>query len=219
MSKSVKFFIVLILIVLTASFWFMNSKNKPEKTETENPPVSTIPKAEQTFKTYVSDSYDFSFSYPDPYEVNETSTEDISIGRRSLNTVEPLVSVYVLKSSPEIEIQSFEEFVLDAARLACSIETSSTIQSCTRIDDVVKIAPFSTHSGIQGQVFYLKGEETNKTTGKSKTIRRGPFYTFNTSSNTPNRMSFVMVGAPVTKSPEVVNLDLIKSVALSITIW
>jgi len=217
MNKSIKFFIVLIVIILAVSFWFVNKKNIPDKQEVNNPPI-TIPKAEQTFKTYFSDRYDFSFKYPDPYVISESSDEDISIGRESISSTEPLVAVYLLKSSPEIEIQSFEEFVLDAARLACSIETSSSLQSCTRIDDVVKIAPFTTSSGIKGQVFYLRGEEKNNSTGKTSNIRRGPFYTFNTSSNTPNRMSFVMVGNPVTKSPEEANLDLIKSVALSIDI-
>ena len=104
------------------------------------------------------------------------------------------------------------------SRVACGKETAEIIRTCLRIDDVVKISPFKSDSGVSGQGFYLKGEEVNKLTGKTSTIRRGPIYTFNNSLNTPNRMSFILISNPFDKTVEEGDKNLIEKVAKTFTI-
>lgn len=209
-NKTKKFLFFLTLLIIAAGLWYFRDNLIKQK-------IILLPKNETANKTYSSSKYGFSFSYPENLEI-VVSADEILLGKRGANNFEPKVIVEVLKSSSEIEIQSFEEFVLDASREACSIETESIIQTCTRIDDVVRIAPFKSEPGVAGQVFYLKGEEKDKKTGKTQSMRRGPFYTFNTSLNTPNQMSFILIGNPFEKSPDEADSPLIKSVANSLVI-
>src|SRR3989344_1636158 len=132
-----------------------------------------------------------------------------------LYRIETLVEISLVKSGDDTGIQSFEEFVLDGSRELCAINHALLSLSCTRIDDIVRIAPFMSDAGTNGQVFYLKAEVKENTTGKTLGKRRGPFYTFNTSPSTPNEMSFVAIYNPVVLDAEDANEDLIESIAKS----
>jgi len=195
--------------------WFY-VRDRLDITSTEKP-VATIPikKLPIVLKKYVSNQYGFSFSYPDTFNLEEYNPDQITIGREGIIQTTHIVDVSILKSSTDIQIQSFDEFVLDTARDACSYKTNATVVTCTRIDDVVNIKPFTSDSGAQGQVFYLKGSERNSKTGKSAIIRRGPFYTFNTTASTPNSMSFIMIHNPVQLDPSAADLQTIEVVAKS----
>lgn len=164
---------------------------------------------------YENSTYGFSFSYPEGYKLLSSSPELITIGRETLRGVDPLVQIVLVKSGTDIGVTPYDEFVIDSAREYCITKKANSSSECTRIDDVVNIAPFKSKSGIAGQVFYLKYEETNFETGKITKGRRGPFYTFNTSPSTPNEMSFLMIYNPISIPAEKANADLIRGIAES----
>ena len=215
MSAGKKFFITLIFVVGAVVAWYVWSH--PSTLEFVDKTVSQ-PKSVVATHVYKNEKYGFSFSYTDPYVVSEINGEQVFVGKQNLKNFEPVAFIYLVKNLPETQIQSFEEFVLDQSRLVCSSQTTTESVLCTRIDDVVKIAPFTSVDGARGQVFYLKGELTNNSNGKVSTIRRGPFYTFNTSANTPNLMSFIMIGNPIGKTAEAANTAVIKAIADSLKI-
>jgi hypothetical protein len=218
MSKGSKFFLIICIIGALAVAWFVLNRNSNLTTK----PKLLEPTASQTIvkktKTYTSSVYGFSFSYPDNLDIDESSPEHISVGRKGVSIFNSLVDITLIKSSPEIQVQSFEEFVLDQSRLACSYNISSVSQLCTRIDDLVKIKPFTSKTGIYGQVFYLKADEKTIATGKIVSKSRGPFYTFNTSIATPNSMSFILISNPINKDPSNADLPVIEAVANSVLI-
>jgi len=216
MNSSTKF-LATICILTAAIFGFYSVKNKLHVgSESPNPvPIKTVPGVQIKNKTYTNSNYKFSFEYPGYLELQEYGKDASVIGRRSTLQFTPLVDVSVIKSGTEIGLQSFDEFVLDEARIACSSRSATIVFTCTRIDDIVKIKPFTSTNKIQGQVFYLKAEEKNITTGKTTNKRRGPFYTFNTSANTPGVMSFVMINNPTTLDADKADLTSIEVVAKS----
>lgn len=214
MSKSTKFIsFFLILIALAVSWFVVRERLDLGNRENEDPAPAVV--IERKPILYRSEKYGFSFSYPEGYELTVESPEKISVGRKNIRGIDTLVEISLVKSGDDTGIQSFEEFVLDGSRELCAINHTALTFSCSRIDDVVRIAPFTTTLGFKGQVFYLKAEVKDNKTGKSLGKRRGPFYTFNTSLSTPNEMSFLAIYNPVTLDADDANEDLILSIAKS----
>lgn len=219
MSQGSKFFITLCVIAGLVLGWFFlrqkfDIKPRMSNSSKENP----VAPPQRVTKKYSNEKYGFSFEYPDGYVLKEVSPEQIVIGRQGVKTFTPIADIQIIKSSPEIELQTFEEFVIDQARVACAVENPETSFACTRIDDVVKIKGFTSDAKVSGQVFYLKGEEKDAVSGSTRSLRRGPFYTFNTSQNTPNTMSFLMIYNPVELSPNEADLPFLEIIARSVAI-
>ena len=213
MKKAVKF-ISLVLIIFFAIIAFFAIRDKLDLRVEEEADMEKTETREPEYKTYTSAVYKFSLSFPEGYEAVETSPQEINIVREGYRA-DVATSIYLIRSGPDSGIQSFEEFVLDQSRLLCSAESANNSVECTRIDDVVRIAPFVSAKGISGQVFYLKAFEISSTLGKKVETRRGPFYTFNTSASTPNEMSFVSVGNPIIRKADQANTKLIEEIAKS----
>ncbi len=217
MSKSTKVFGSIIIILGLVIIWLIFREKFPQDKPVveDNKPRTGETLPLQTAQSYIS-SYGFSFNYPEGYRLLEASPELLSIGRETTRGVDPLVQIVLVKSGPDTGLMPFEEFVIDAAREYCITKKANSSSLCTRIDDVVNIAPFVSKGGVPGQVFYLKYEETEFDSQKTTRGRRGPFYTFNTSPSTPNEMSFLMVYNPISITAEKANLPLIESVAESL---
>lgn len=217
MSRSSKIFTLIIIILGLIIMWlvyhdrFAKTGDKPTPIEV---PSVNVPLVREQQK-YENSTYGFSFSYPEGYKLLAPSPELMTIGRETLRGVDPLVQIVLVKSGTDTGVTPYEEFVIDGAREYCISKKANSSSECTRIDDVVNIAPFKSKSGVAGQVFYLKYEETNFETGKTTRGRRGPFYTFNTSLSTPNEMSFLMIYNPISIPAEKANEALIRGVAES----
>ncbi|OHB02875.1 MAG: hypothetical protein A2920_00325 [Candidatus Zambryskibacteria bacterium RIFCSPLOWO2_01_FULL_43_17] len=215
MTKSTKFISLLLVLIALAVSWFVVRERLDLGNKSEDEKLTPAIVVERKPILYRSEIYGFSFSYPEGYELTVESPEKISVGRKNIRGIETLVEISLVKSGDDTGIQSFEEFVLDGSRELCAINHALLSLSCTRIDDIVRIAPFMSDAGTNGQVFYLKAEVKENTTGKTLGKRRGPFYTFNTSPSTPNEMSFVAIYNPVVLDAEDANEDLIESIAKS----
>ncbi len=216
MKAGTKFFVVTVILVTVVGSWFYVRSRLGIVSAPKPTPSAPVVKTPTVFALYTSSKYGFSFSYPNTLELTEYNPEQINIGRKGSVRVTPLVEVSIIKSSPEIQVQSFDEFVLEAAREACSYKTATIELSCNRLDDIAKIKPYTSSKGAKGQVFYLKGEEKDIKTGKTMTARRGPFYTFNTTARTPNHMSFLMINNPVQTDVTSADLGAIESIADSV---
>ncbi len=220
MTKSTKIFTAIIVALGLVIIWLVFRDRFPQTPEVvqEVPKEieeKPIPREEYLYK---NDKYGFRFSYQEGYKILEASPELISLGRETIRGIDPIVQIVLVRSGTDTGIMSFEEFVIDAAREYCISRKAETISECTRIDDVVNIAPFKTDSGVAGQVFYLKYEETDIESQNTTRGRRGPFFTFNTSSKTPNEMSFIMIYNPISIPAEKANEDVIRFVAKSFSI-
>jgi len=217
MTRSTKILTVVVVILGIAVAWLLLRERLPQVKEPEvgtPPQVENKPVPQEEF-IYKNEKYGFRFSYMAGYKVLEASPEIISIGKESRGGFSPLAQVVLVRSGPDTGVLAFEEFVIDSAREYCMSKKADSSSECTRIDDVVNIAPFKSASGVSGQVFYLRYEETNFETGKVVKGRRGPFYTFNTSPSTPNEMSFIMIYNPISITAEKADEMFIGTIASS----
>jgi len=184
----------------------------PSRPATTKPP-STF---KVTYLPYTNRTYNFSYEYPNTLDIQVVGPDEAVLGMQGTLRFTPIVQISVIKGGAEITLQSFDEFVLSEARAACSLTSATVSITCTRIDDVVNIRPFTSANGVQGQVFYLKAEQKNLSTGKTDTVRRGPFYTFNSSQKTIGVKSFIMISNSASLSAEDADTATIESVAESL---
>lgn len=218
MNSNTKLFATL-LIIIGVGYGLYSIVDKldinlfPSKPTTSKSPSPFTVK----YLPFTNKTYNFSYEYPNTLDMKVLGADDEVLGIQGTVQFTPVVQISVIKGSAEITLQSFEEFVLDEARRACSTTNATVSITCTRLDDVVNIRPFTSSSGVQGQVFYLKADQKNLSTGKTDTVQRGPFYTFNSSSKTIGMMSFIMIGNPVSVSAQAADTTSIESVARSLS--
>jgi len=184
----------------------------PSRPATTKPP-STF---KVTYLPFTNRTYNFSYEYPNTLDMQVLGPDEAVLGIQGTLRFSPIVQISLIKGGTEITLQSFDEFVLSKARVACSSSSATVSITCNRIDDVVNIRPFTSKNGVQGQVFYLKAEQKNLSTGKTDTVRRGPFYTFNSSPKTIGVKSFIMISNPASLSAEEADTATIESVSESL---
>lgn len=217
MKAGTKFFVVTVILVTVVFSWFYVRNRLGIVSEQKSVPTAPVVKTPTVFAQYSSANYGFTFSYPNTLLLTEYNPEQINIERKGSVRTTPLVEISIIKSSSEIQVQSYDEFVLEAAREVCSYKTTTVELSCNSLDDIARIKPFTSSKGAKGQVFYLKGKEKDLKTGITVTARRGPFYTFNTTAKTPNHMSFLMINNPVHTDVPSADIETIEAVADSVT--
>jgi hypothetical protein len=217
MNSNTKLFAT-ILIVIGVGYGAYSVVNQlnidiiPSRPATTKPPSTfTV-----TYLPFTNRTYNFSYEYPNTLDMQVIGTDEAILGIQGTLRFTPIVQILLIKGGTEITFQSFDEFVLDKVRAACSLTTTTVSITCNRIDDVVNIRPFTSANGVQGQVFYLKAEQKNLSTGKTDTVRRGPFYTFNSSQKTIGVKSFIMISNSASLSAEDADTATIESVAESL---
>ena len=212
--------IAIFLVVIAGLYGVYSVMNKLNIDFSSSNVAPTKPTPVFTVKSllYTNTSYNFSYEYPNTLSLKEIGADKQVLGRQATLQFSPLVEISLIKGGAEITLQSFEEFVLDQARSECSTVNETVSITCTRIDDVVNIKPFTSTNGVQGQVFYLKAQQKNLSSGKVDSVRRGPFYTFNSSSKTVGVMSFIMIGNPTSVTAEAADKATIESVARSLSL-
>lgn len=209
-TRTLIFLAILLLILLGGALWWRDSIQRSSL-----PPAREFEEAVETIeaerKVYENEGYGFSFTVPgDVQVVSHETGADISDPRLESQ----MASIQVIRNTAGEEVGMYEEFVLDAVRMNCVADAASISVVCTEIRN---LAPFTTQSGVKGQVFYLAGERKGSD-GVPMPILKGPFFTFNLSANTPGVMSFLLVGSPMHATVDQVDSEFVEEVAHTVEI-
>ncbi len=175
-------FIIALLLMVIGFLTFLLLRKPSSSIPVEDTPVEEYVDNEIPGITgYDNDMFGFSFSYNESFDFKEFSSRQFAI----VNTDQEVVLEGVVLQDSEDAVITFEEFVLDSARLLCGEQRESQ-SACMFIEE---IRPLST-VGAQGETFYITGEWAGQDT------RYGPFYAFNVSSRTPGMVSVLLLYHP-----------------------
>ena len=209
MKQGIKFFIILVLIVVIGVLFFQYRK---QHTVDIKPSVSTpTPTTTQTKKVYTSKTYKFSFSYPSMYEVMEYTPEHISVGNKTSLGFDSLVDIAFILSEPDTQ-STFEEFALDEARLLCDADGPNESLSCPEIKD---LKSFTTGKLVDGNEFYTITQLKNLRTGTIVKGTKGPFIALNVTDLAP-RMSVLLISNPIVRDVTTDSTNFVEAIARSI---
>lgn len=199
MTNIKKISIVLIVVVLViVALSFFSGKFSKENEETVY--VAEVVE-EQVPGFYENDSFGFSFRYPEELFLQESSTSSVVL----IETIESkgaIVEIDVI-SSQATDIP-FEQFALDEARLLCG--KISPLFFCSEVSD---ISAFTNGNGKQAIKFFVVLEEDTASGKVSK--EKGPFYAFNISEKTPDKITLVLVRPPLHKAGSVAEINEVAS--------
>jgi len=120
---------------------------------------------------YSSSVHNFSFSYSEPYQVIENSTEAFDVGTISGQMVHKSVGVRVL---PIPAALTYDTFVINQAIETCNHSELTNQIRCTGLNE--KLA-FISDTGVSGFKFYLNAEVYSMDTLELLSKKRaGPFF-------------------------------------------
>jgi hypothetical protein len=200
---------VVVILALGALFFSLKEDTKsPVILEEEGVVIE-----ETQTKVYRNDTYAFSFEYPEQYEVLEYNPTRISVGESGAEGFVSVADITLIQSEVD-NMQSFEEFVLDQARLTCAADRPNTSISCIEIKD---LKPSSGPEEADAQTFSLVAETTTEA-GVVGISEKGPYYTVNTSPNTLGLMSFLMIHNPIHRSVEEADRGTLETIIQSLVI-
>lgn|GEM_PF-985893 len=165
---------------------------------------------------YSNSVYGYSFEYPDSLELHVYSPDHVAVGRETENGFDAALEAGVFLAENS-DTMPYEEFVADRARTLCAADSPRTSLRCT---DLQQQMPFETQTGLTGEVFYLKHETVEPSSGTiTAESGRGPFFAFNISANAPAaRHAVLLIRPPTTLEPTQVDSELIRAVANTLRI-
>lgn len=214
--RKINFVLVVLILFLVGVVIFLITRPSTPAPSLEIPPEETEVSEEPavTLATYRSERYGFSFQYPEEYDLMEYTPTRIAVGHKTELGFDSVADIALMEGEADA-VQSFEEFVLDQARLSCDADGPTASISCT---EVKSLSAFGTSAGVTGQKFYLNERTHTFADDRFEDRDKGPYYTFNTSQNTPGAMSFLMIHNPVTIPTEKAAEMLLRNIALSLAI-
>lgn len=167
MSETAKMLMGLAVLLLLCGATYLLVKNNESKVLPGNP-------------VYANATYGYAFAYDSAQTLIEFTPEYVTLEDQSVEEPNELVQVAVVSADISEPYESFEDFAKTRARVFCAADGPTASLNCTR---TTRSEPFTTVTGIKGEVFYLELVETR---GEEVTNREaGPFYTFNVSLDTP----------------------------------
>lgn len=166
-------------------------------------------------QVHVNDTYGYSFEYSSNLEKLEYSDQALALGQLTEGGIDAQVEVQVFESEDGSENLSFEEFMLERLMMMCAADGPSMSRECT---SVAQQQPFMTGAGVSGEEFYLEETTTHFSDNTTTTDRKGPFYTFNISDNTPGKQAMLVVYSPIALPPDQVDAEVVRAVAESVQV-
>lgn len=175
------------------------------------------PPAAESGGQYTSAVYSFTVEYPDSFDLREYIPEFVAIGRAEGEGFRAAVELSVEMGETEgaDADTSFEQFVIERARVSCAADGPGMSLQC---GDVIQRQPFSTRSGEPGIAFHLEHLTTRPGTAEVlDRDTRGPFFALALSPADREAEHAVLIIRPaVTLSPEQVDGALIRAIAESV---
>lgn len=164
---------------------------------------------------YQSDTHGFSIQYPDTLDIRVYSPEHLDIGRMIADEFESEAQVGLYFSLPgEPRPASFADFAHDRARMLCAADGPRLSLECTAVE---RASRFETEDGPRGEVFYLRHETLDVSTGEVVEVSgRGPFFALDLSLQVPDtEFAVLLVHPPVVRDPAEVDAGLVRRIARS----
>ena len=160
---------------------------------------------------YMNNANSYWFAYPNTYDLNEVSPDNVMVGTRTKEGFEPKVEVTVIESEEGRQYSSFETFAIDQARQFCPTDSPDLVLSCTGVESQ---EAFSAETGLTGTMFYLTLQTRSVATGEVVTTRKGPFYAFDASAvNVGPQFTLLLVRPPTAVAQEDVDAEAIRTIA------
>lgn len=166
MSESSKFVAGLVALALLLGVTYLLVKNNEAKS-----PRTSIP-------IYTSGEYGYAFSYDGSYALTTFAPEYVTLEDTSRPEPNEVVEVALVKADAETQYASFEDFVHDRSLIFCAADGPGGSTSCNTVS---RTQPFTTATGIKGEIFYLEFVHLSPE-GESRR-EAGPFYAFDVSAN------------------------------------
>jgi hypothetical protein len=159
---------------------------------------SVSPSISTSTASYENSTYQYAISYPSGADAHQVAPEFVVVSGAD---AKPIANVAVLHAGISEPLPSYEDFVRLTVQLACQRQTGDCVYSSKQ--------PYTTTTGQQGEAWYFKrGGE-----------KRGPFYTFDVSSNVSNdKYGVLVIYPPGELAMSAVRSDEIKAIADSLQI-
>lgn len=174
--------------------------------------------AENAAQVYVSSEYGFSFEYPANAVVEAYTPVSLAIDKNAAGDFDDAdAEVMIVTSGEDGGYESYDEFVFERTITMCAADGPDETIYCDELQD--ESMPFTTTSGLSGEMFSLRRVHENFTTGETDTDVFGPIFVFDISANLPElRYAALVVRPPVTDEGSKIDEELVRSIALSVQI-
>jgi len=164
--------LIVIFLILISGYFFYSSRKAP----TEEP------QAGSGVLTYSNPEVFYSFNYPSDLTVYEYLPATVAIGSGVGDMFSTLIEVQKVTSDAETTYSNFNDFVYKSVRNYCAADGPNETIFCTTVKSS---EPFTSKTGLTGEIFTLVRTHRNLTTGKEENGTYGPIYAFNVSANNP----------------------------------
>lgn len=191
--------IVLVLIILLALFgWLGNRTSEPQTTVEET-------------KTYQNEAFGYSLSYPRNFDEQEYSLDNVVFGNVTDESVDGVAEARIITVQGSAG-QSFINAVTAEMQNLCAADSPNITFSCTGAE---QIQPFTSDSGAEGFVFYLRGELRNLQTSSTTSVGKGPYFAFPLRSGATGSTALV-IHPPLNQSADEADSVAIRTIAESV---
>lgn len=194
--------VVIILAVASIAYTFVPETSVPAQGEFQS-----------EARVYENSTHGYTLEYPANLETKEYGPDNVVFGTITGETVDGIAEASIMRVTGKPG-QTFSDAITEVLLNLCAADGPSTSFSCTLAEQV---QPFTTASGINGQVMYLRGELTNLRTGEKTLVGKGPFFAFPLQSSATVTNTLI-IHAPLHQSAEEADSQAIRLIAESLTL-
>lgn len=201
--------IAAIAIYLIVIFWLI-----PDR---DNEAEERMPEADTEQQTgaemYRNETYNYSFTYPTGWGVQEYTPEAIAIGSTTTQGFDSVAEVAVIKSS-DGEHQNYDAFFLEKAKILCAADSPTETINC---GEITATSSYTADTGLAGEEFYLELLRTDLQTNETATSTFGPLYAFDIGPNaTTSEFAALLVYQPLASYLQEPQSSLVREIAGSV---
>ena len=170
--------------------------------------------AEVPVQHYTSATYGYSFEYPSAYQAKIYTPEIVAIGNPEGDGFASLAEIVVSTAESAGSYADWSAYAEHQAEITCDADGPTASIRCP---EVASSTPFTSMTGLSGEVFYLKQVWTKLPEKTTTTFFRGPYISYNISANVPQKPYAVLLvmPPPASESPDA---SLIEGIADSMQI-
>ena len=169
--------------------------------------------AQVNLRSYNSEAFGYSLSYPDIFEMRQYGPDNVVIGQILGESIEGVVEARVLTLTDVADGDIYTE-VQDQLVLLCAAYGPSTSLSCTGVEDE---QTFRTTAGTEGRQLTLRGVVEQLDTNDTSTFTKGPYFIIPLSA-TSEAMRVLVIHPPLNQMSDESDADMIRQVALSVMV-
>jgi hypothetical protein len=212
MQRSIITIILVVVALIALTLGFKNAERNGDSQEESRGKDS-----------YTSETYGFSFAYPNRYEHREYAPEAIAIGTGVGWNFTSLAEVRLYRSPGDAIYADFDAFVLASVKSICAAVIPAGTVSCDRM---LRREAFVTDTDVSGMFFFVERSYRDPATGTQRQEEFGPIIAFDISAYlaglktveqaTSTMFTALIVHPSAHLAPSAVEGDLVDRVAESV---